>query len=331
MYKIIGADKKEYGPVTAAQMHQWISEGRANSQTLVQAVGATDWKPLSAFPEFADALRINLEPIAPAFAPSSAAVEAELSTTDYELDLGDYIPAGWDVVKNNFGILFGGVVIYYLINMCIGAAGKVPVLGFVVQLGSLVVAGPLMGGLFYLFLKTVRGEPSDIGMIFSGFSRAFLQLFLVYIVMGILMLLCSLPAIIAIGIEFADFFKHFQADALADQPFAHFNPSGSQIEIAIAAMLICAIPVLYLGICWQYAIILIADRQIDFWTALQTSRRRVSMHWWQNFGLVILIGLLNIAGLIACCVGLLVTIPIGFATLMIAYETIFFGKSPKRN
>jgi hypothetical protein len=53
MYKIIGADQKEYGPITAEQLRQWIAEGRANAQTMIQAEGQTDWRPLSSFPEFA--------------------------------------------------------------------------------------------------------------------------------------------------------------------------------------------------------------------------------------------------------------------------------------
>ncbi len=53
MYAIIGGDQKQYGPVTADQMREWIAQGRVNSSTLVQAAGSTDWKPLSAFPELA--------------------------------------------------------------------------------------------------------------------------------------------------------------------------------------------------------------------------------------------------------------------------------------
>ena len=55
MYKIIGADQKQYGPVSAEEMRRWIAEGRVNAQTLVQAEGQTDWRPLSSFPEFATA------------------------------------------------------------------------------------------------------------------------------------------------------------------------------------------------------------------------------------------------------------------------------------
>ena len=54
MYKIIGADQKEYGPVSAEQLRQWVTEGRVNAQTKVRAEGETEWKPLSAFAEFGD-------------------------------------------------------------------------------------------------------------------------------------------------------------------------------------------------------------------------------------------------------------------------------------
>ncbi len=52
MYKIIGADGNEYGPISADQLRQWIAEGRANLQTRVQPVGATEWTTLGSLPEF---------------------------------------------------------------------------------------------------------------------------------------------------------------------------------------------------------------------------------------------------------------------------------------
>ena len=53
MFKIIATDGKQYGPINADQLRRWMAEGRANSITLVQVEGSTDWKPLSTFPEFA--------------------------------------------------------------------------------------------------------------------------------------------------------------------------------------------------------------------------------------------------------------------------------------
>jgi hypothetical protein len=53
MYKIIGADGKEYGPVSLEQMRQWLAEGRVNAQTRVLAEGTADWRTLAELPEFA--------------------------------------------------------------------------------------------------------------------------------------------------------------------------------------------------------------------------------------------------------------------------------------
>jgi hypothetical protein len=71
MYKIIGADQKEYGPVTADQVRQWLAEGRANLQTKVLAEGATEWKAIGELPEFAGAAP-GPAPIAPMMAAPSA-------------------------------------------------------------------------------------------------------------------------------------------------------------------------------------------------------------------------------------------------------------------
>ena len=52
MYKIIGADGKEYGPIPADVLRQWIAEGRADARTRILLEGTTEWKALAEFPEF---------------------------------------------------------------------------------------------------------------------------------------------------------------------------------------------------------------------------------------------------------------------------------------
>ncbi len=56
MYRIIGADGREYGPIPGEQLREWIAEGRANAQTLALAEGATQWRPLVEYLEFAPLL-----------------------------------------------------------------------------------------------------------------------------------------------------------------------------------------------------------------------------------------------------------------------------------
>ena len=56
MYKLIGADGKEYGPVPAEVVREWIRERRANAQTRARPEGTPDWTTLGALPEFASDL-----------------------------------------------------------------------------------------------------------------------------------------------------------------------------------------------------------------------------------------------------------------------------------
>lgn len=74
MYKIIGGDQKEYGPVTFDQVLAWVRDNRANGQTLIQKEGGP-WLPLSALPEFASILaeQAAAAPVAPVASGSSPA------------------------------------------------------------------------------------------------------------------------------------------------------------------------------------------------------------------------------------------------------------------
>ena len=74
MYKIIGIDGRQYGPVPAEEIRRWLAERRVQPQTLLQAEGTADWKPMSAFPEFAADFKAGPPPvIAPPATPDSHA------------------------------------------------------------------------------------------------------------------------------------------------------------------------------------------------------------------------------------------------------------------
>lgn len=75
MYRVRGSDQKEYGPISADQLRQWIDQNRANAQTLVMAEGTGAWKPLAEFPEFAVQLRNRLVPPAFTGAPGTVPVK----------------------------------------------------------------------------------------------------------------------------------------------------------------------------------------------------------------------------------------------------------------
>src|SRR3954453_23690221 len=65
MYKVIGADGNEYGPVDVSQVQQWLRANRLNAESMVQVVGGTEWKPLTSYPELAGLLRAAPPPLPP--------------------------------------------------------------------------------------------------------------------------------------------------------------------------------------------------------------------------------------------------------------------------
>ena len=80
MFKIIGADGQEYGPVDLAQIQEWIRGNRVNGQTVAQKVGETDWKPLGSFPEFATQFASAPPPLQGGLRPAPPFVAGTTST-----------------------------------------------------------------------------------------------------------------------------------------------------------------------------------------------------------------------------------------------------------
>jgi len=126
------------------------------------------------------------------------AIAAEYLRRDTVIDIGSAISRGWQLVRDNPGVLIGATVLGWLISVGIAF---VPVLGW-------VVAIVLIGGLDYMFLRRIRGETVQIGDVFAGFNRAFLHLSLTGLVKWLLtclgLILCILPGIyLAVGYVFA--------------------------------------------------------------------------------------------------------------------------------
>jgi TM2 domain-containing membrane protein YozV len=131
MYKIIGTDGQQYGPISADQLRQWIAERRANAQTLALGDGATEWKPLVSFPEFAAIFQGPPPQVYPSYANPRASNK---------------------IVAGVFGILLGGLGIHKFILGYTGA-GIIMLLITILSCGTLGVFVHVIGlieGIIYL-------------------------------------------------------------------------------------------------------------------------------------------------------------------------------------
>jgi len=285
MFKMIGADGRQYGPISADQLRQWIREGRANAHTKIVAEGATDFKALSEYPEFAEDLSsaagrtFTAGPATVAAMDDSQAkadaMASEILARDYQLEIGSCVSRGWELVKANFLLTVGAT---FIVILAVAAASFVP-------FAPLVLGLVLLSGLDWLFLKLVRGQRTELADAFAGFSAVFVPLML-------------------------------------------FSIVGQ--TLTSIGFLLCILPGVYLTVIWMmFPGLLIMDKGLEFWPAMELSRKVVNRHWWAVFGLALVCLLLVLVGVLACGIGLLVTHPIAIAAVVYAYEDIFCS-SPER-
>jgi hypothetical protein len=88
-------------------------------------------------------------------------------------------------------------------------------------------------------------------------------------------------------------------------------------------LILCILPGIYLAVGYVFALPLVVDKKMEFWTAMEVSRRVVHEHWWSVFALIIVLALVALAGFLLCGVGELITIPVASAALMYVYEDLF--------
>lgn len=117
--------------------------------------------------------------------------------------------------------------------------------------------------------------------------------------------------------EFSDFFAGFQ----------FFLPLLLLAVISSVLVLIgfflLFIPGVYLMVSYLFASSLVVDRRLDFWPALELSRRTITPQWFTFFAFLLLLALVNVAGALALGVGMVVSVPVSICALTAAYADIF--------
>jgi hypothetical protein len=96
----------------------------------------------------------------------------------------------------------------------------------------------------------------------------------------------------------------------------------TSVLIAIGLTLLI-IPGIYLAVAYLFASCLVIDRRLDFWPAMELSRRTVNPLWFGIFTFMLLLAVVNLAGALLMGLGLLVTVPLTYCALTAAYADLF--------
>jgi uncharacterized membrane protein len=237
MYTIIGGDGKEYGPVSIDQVRAWIAGGRANMATKVRMVGTDAWMSISDCPEITGSA---------ATAGVGGISAAQVVDRRVTLDFMSCYERSWKLLKANFWPLVG---VSFLITLIHGA-----LLG--VESRGLYFIGPIFNGvigagLFYYFLLKIRGQPTKVGDAFAGFTKAFLTLVVIGLLVSVFVtvgVFCLILPGIYLGVAYV-----FAPVIAVDKGLGFWETMELSRKVAtgnwwrVFALLLLFIPVLLLG------------------------------------------------------------------------------------
>ena len=80
--------------------------------------------------------------------------------------------------------------------------------------------------------------------------------------------------------------------------------------LIVGGLLLLILPGIYLAIAYSFAPYLIIEKGLGVWESLETSRKAITQYWWRYFGLMLVSGLLVIAGIIPLFIGLIWVLPL---------------------
>ena len=300
MYLIIGGDKKTYGPVTADEVHRWIREGRADERTQIKREGGTNWEDLGNLSEFFPPHLSSPPKILREFHPSIVSVTGTLR-------VGDCVRQGWQVYRQDpwriTGIIALILVAQFLLN-------SIPFAG---ALLAFLLNGPILGGIYNFCHQVIHGHTRGLQDVIDIVKTRFLPCFLATTVSGLLasgpLFLSLIPAVAlfcASGVVMEEITKHPNLIIMMGLP-----------------LLAGFLGMMYFVICWSFAVPIAACSQTDFWEALKLSWQGVRKNFWAYLGLLILLGGINLIGILCFGLGLFITIPITLLATLSAYDQIF--------
>lgn len=83
------------------------------------------------------------------------------------------------------------------------------------------------------------------------------------------------------------------------------------------------IPGIYLAIAYMFAMLLVLEKNMGTWEALETSRQAVTHHWFKLFGVGFVMGLIMFISMLPLGIGLIWTMPMFYILNGVLYRRIF--------
>lgn len=213
------------------------------------------------------------------------------------------IRAGWELIKDQYWLFVGVSLVAILI-------GQLAPMG--------ILLAPMMCGVYLAVFEKMRGQTVEFGTLFKGFDF-FGQSLVALLVHLIPVFVVMVPLV---GILFLGFIFTMPDAGGGGEPAL-----GALIVLTILSTFAMIVILIAVNVLFTFAYPLIVDRKLSGIEAVKLSMKAGKANFWGLLGLLLLNGLLVLAGAMFCYVGALLFLPVGFAASAVAYRAVF-GLAP---
>lgn len=218
------------------------------------------------------------------------------------------IKAGWELIKDRYWLFVGMTIVAVLV------AGAVP---------FWILMGPMMCGLNLALFKQRRRLPVEFADLFKGFDYFGQSL--------IATLLYVLPIMAVIVPAYILFYVGMILSMASQSASGEPDPTAAigMLIMFTLFVLVMMVIILLISVGFTFSYPLIVDRKLPGFDAVKLSFRAAMANFWRLLGMMILTGLLGLAGMLLCYVGVFLVMPISYAAIDIAYEQVFGLHNPE--
>ncbi len=216
----------------------------------------------------------------------------------YRLRVMDSLQDGWQIVSQHLGSFVGFTLLTFLMVIASICLLFLP----------LLFAGNLIAGYYAVSMRIKKGQSITFSDFFDGFRNSnFAQILLANLVISLMTSLAYIPMY---GLQ----------TFLSVDPNLINDPKILAGFSLLALIGVCG--AIYITILYLFTIPLILDHRLDFWPAMELSRKITQSQWPSYLGLYSLLSLLGFVGILTCGLGTLVTSPLWFAAIIAAYDQV---------
>ena len=212
----------------------------------------------------------------------------------------DFINDAWSMVMKNMGVYVVGALIVLVISQVVNLPFSF--------LNNQIIYGSPIG----------QPKPGE----FPSFTPVMVPLLMLSLLIPI-----SVGQVMNIGLSLCALEEADTGSTSVNTLFGGFRHFFSVAATSIlyilaiyVGVLLCIIPAFYVAGVFAFAPIIAAREGLGPIQSMQRSFEMLKPYAWANFGFLFLASLINVLGVIACCVGLLWTTPIMYIGLALHYR-----------